>query len=79
MEYDSLEYKIIMDSLRMLYLERNFSEMKRKYLMCRWMLNKVDRDNIEGVLFIPTHKEPGEQTILELAQNIIGGTITKIK
>ena len=71
-------YNKIMSDLRQLYIERNFTELKQRYLLVRWMLTQEDRDKIEKVVYVPTHKEPEEQTILELAQEQMGGIITKI-
>lgn len=73
------QYKLLMEELRNLYKERKFQELKAKYLLSRWMLTQQDRDKIEKVIYVPSSKEPGEQSILELAQNEMGGTITKIK
>jgi hypothetical protein len=69
-------YKALMEELRGYYRERDFKKLKSKYLLSRWMLTPEDREKIEKVIYIP--KEPGEQSILELAQKKMGGVIIPI-
>ena len=68
-------YDKLMDELRTLYKERKFHDLKKKYLLSRWMIKPEDRKNIEKVIYIALD---GEQSILELAQKEMGGEITPI-
>jgi hypothetical protein len=66
------DYKSLMNELRQLYLDRNFKELKRKYLLSRWMLTPEDREKIDKVVFVEVNKE---LSILEYAQKEMGGTL----
>jgi len=66
------QYNQLLNELRQLYLDRNFKELKRKYLLSRWMLTPEDREKIEKVVFVEVNKE---LSILEYAQKEIGGTL----
>jgi hypothetical protein len=65
-------YNQLMNELRQLYLDRNFTELKRKYLLSRWILTPEDRERIEKVVFIEVNKE---LSILEYAKKEMGGNL----
>jgi hypothetical protein len=75
------EYNKLMEELRTLYKKRDFKTLKSRYLLSRWMIHPEDREKIEKIVQVhhePVYKEPGEQTILNYAQEKMGGEISKL-
>lgn len=64
--------------LRILYQEKNFSELTRLYLMGAWLLNKDDREKIEKIIEVrykPT--TPEQQKLIDFCVKEMGYKIVK--
>jgi hypothetical protein len=72
---------LLLEELRKFYREGKFQDLRNRYALCSWMLTPVEREKIETALehVLPKKSIPGKQTsLLEQAQEIMGGEITKI-
>jgi hypothetical protein len=73
------EYHELIESLRKLYREKKFEDLRKKYVMCSWILTPEDRKKIESVLDkkFRAHTKK-EQTIIDLAINMGGKIVDEI-
>lgn len=65
------QYNKILEDLRQLYRDGKFEDLRKKYVLCSWMLKNEDREKIESIIGQQFRKpSPGEQSVIDEALKI---------
>lgn len=66
------KYDKIIEELRDLWRNGKFQDLRKKYVLCAWMLTKEDRDKIEAVIGKQFREESTQDPLITYAVNELG-------
>jgi len=69
---NNIDYQKLLESLRQLYREGKFRDLKKKYLLSSWLITPEDRKKIEEVIGVQFVKEGKQDELITFAEEELG-------
>ena len=69
---NNIDYQKLLESLRQLYREGKFKELKNRYLLSSWLISPEDRKKIEEVIGVQYVKEGKQDELIQYAVEVMG-------
>lgn len=69
---NNIDYQKLLESLRQLYREGKFRDLKKKYLLSSWLITPEDRRKIEEVIGVQFVKAGKQDELITFAEEELG-------